>query len=54
MPVHNIEALMEAMKLFINGVLNIKEISINAQNDAEKYNVDNVVNRGLLQDLNLI
>lgn len=53
-PVHNIEALMEAMKLFINGILNIKEISVNAQKDAEKYNVDNVINRYLLQDLNLI
>lgn len=53
-PVHNIEALMEAMTLFINGVLNIKDISINAQNDAEKYNVDNVINRDLLQDLKLL
>lgn len=53
-PVHNIEALMEAMKLFINGILNIKEFSNNAQNDADKYNVDNVINRDLLQELKLI
>ena len=45
---------MEAMKLFINGILNIKEFSNNAQNDADKYNVDNVINRDLLQELKLI
>ena len=45
---------MKKMKLFINGILNIKEISVNAQKDAEKYNVDNVINRNILQDLNLI
>ncbi len=53
-PVHDVNALCEAMGKVVDGSVDVRQLSENAQREAMKYDVDNVVNKKLLEDLDII
>ena len=53
-PVHDVSALAEAMKNVISGKTNINLMSKNAQKEAMRYDVNNVITNDLLRDLEII
>lgn len=53
-PVHDADALAAKMKECIYGKHNIADMSHNCQKEAAKYNVDNVITKEILSELNII
>lgn len=53
-PTHNVEALQQVMKDCINGEVELNKMSINARNEAPKYQADNVMTEEYLKGLGLI
>lgn len=53
-PVHNVDALVDSMRTIISETVDIATMSRNAQNDALKYEVNNVINKDLLERIELL
>lgn len=53
-PVHNVTALRNKMKECIEGKYNIGKMALKCQQNAENYNVDQVITKELLRKLNLL
>lgn len=52
-PVHNVKSLAETMQKCIKGQVKINEMKAACQQEAEKYNVDNVVTEQLLKEIGI-
>ena len=53
-PTHNIVALEKTMKACIDGKYDITSMSKAAQQEAEKYNISNVITKDLLKEIGVI
>ena len=53
-PVHNVVALREKMQECIDGKYDLDKMAKNCQMHAERFNVDNVVTRELLKEIDII
>lgn len=53
-PVHDVEALAEAMKQCIDGTIDVKTLSENCQKRAIEYDINNVFSERHLKDLDLM
>lgn len=53
-PVHDVTALHKKMKECIEGYYDINEMAYNCQNQAERYNVDNVITKELLEEIGVL
>lgn len=53
-PVHNIEILTKTMRDIIDGNIDIALLAVNAKKEAEKYRVENTINKDLLKDLGIL
>ena len=53
-PVHNVSDLAEKMKNCIDGNVNIHDMSLQCQNEAKKYDINNVITEKLLKRIEVL